>query len=1292
MEEDKGHQQRNIGMNGGNYNERIEGNYYQITIHNYYREIVSTHQDTDLTSSEDNLLCPYQGLFHFSHQEAEYFFGRDEFIEELFQVTQTRNFIPVLGASGSGKSSVVLAGLVPRLVQQGNWQFTHFRPGGDPFHALALALVPLYRSQQDSTDNIIQARKLATSLSQNELPLGDVFEEIKRHHPKQRILVIADQFEELYTLCRDEQIRRRFLDTLLDTFKPGSQQSELSQILVATMRVDFLGNALSYRPLANVLRDKDVKISSMDSKELREVIVKPAQKLGVSFDSGLVERILKDIDKEPGNLPLLEFALTELWQKRDGKQLTHQGYEAIGEVSGALTSYADGEFKKFKPEEQEKVKRIFVQLVRPGEGTEDTRRVATKAELHGKNWDLVRRLADARLVVTSRAVITHGQNAEQETVEIVHEALIRNWGQLKGWMATDREFRAWQERIRAAMVQWQEMNRDGSLLLRGAALVQAQEKLSERREELSGAEREFIGLSQKSQKRQHQRTIGLITAAFVVISGIAGVADWQRRRAVRNETMANLRAKIATLDARLVSGEASLQLQLEAIKVGRELQKLPKPSLDVSIQGRDLLRRIVYETKKEVNHLSGHQDLVIDVVFSPDGKYLASASEDDTVKLWTAQGDLVTTMSDHEKNVIDVVFSPDGQFLASASWDKTVKLWTAQGKLVANLEGHQNIVRKVVFSPDGKYLASASDDKTVKLWTAQGKLVANLEGHQNIVRKVVFSPDGKYLASASDDKTVKLWTAQGKLVANLEGHQNIVRKVVFSPDGKYLASASDDKTVKLWTAQGKLVANLEGHQGWVTNLVFSPDGKYLVSASDDETVKLWTAQGKLVSTLSGYQSNIHEVVFSPDGKYLASAGGTVDKTVKLWNLEKELVTTLFGHQGSVNGVMFSPDGKYLASVSGDKTVKLWTAKVELVSTLFGHQGSVDVVFSPDGKYLASANLDKTVKLWNLEGELVTTLSGHQEGVTDVVFSPDGKYFASASFDKTVKLWTAQGELVANLEGHQDTVWKVVFSPDGKYLASASFDKTVKLWTAQGELVANLEGHQGYVDKVVFSSDSQYLASASYDKTMKLWNLEGELITTLSGRQGGVIDEMVFSPDGKYLASAGSDNTVKLWNLEGELIATLSGHQDNVSDVVFSPDGKYLASASSDNTVKLWNLEGELIATLSGHQDNVSDVVFSPDGKYLASASSDNTVKLWNLEGELVTTLSGHQKSITDVKFSPDGQYLASASYDKTVKLWNFNLEELLTHACNHVGNYLINNPDVKEEELALCKEVLKSLR
>ncbi|NEO40588.1 MAG: hypothetical protein F6J90_31350 [Moorea sp. SIOASIH] len=416
-------------------------------------------------------------MFHFSPNEAEYFFGRDVFIKELFQGTQTRNFIPVLGASGSGKSSVVLAGLVPKLVKAGHWQFTHFRPGKDPFLALAQALVPLYRSDLDSTDKIIQARKLARSFSEDELPLSDVFATIHRNHPNQIILLIADQFEELYTLCRDEQTRRLFLDTLSNTFQSSSEQSSSSTVLVTTMRADFLGNVLSYPPLANVWRKVNVQIRSMNPEELREVIEKPAQKVGVSFESGLVERILDDVDTEPGNLPLLEFALTELWKKRTSKQLTHQAYQEIGEVSGALTSYADREFSKLQPEEQERVRRIFIQLVRPGEGTENTRRVATKAELKETDWKLVKKLADARLVVTSRTLVTSAKNAEQETVEVVHEALIRNWGQLKAWMETDREFRAWQERMRANMGQWQEMNRDKGLLLRGAALVQAQEKL-----------------------------------------------------------------------------------------------------------------------------------------------------------------------------------------------------------------------------------------------------------------------------------------------------------------------------------------------------------------------------------------------------------------------------------------------------------------------------------------------------------------------------------------------------------------------------------------------------------------------------------------------------------------------------------------------------------------------------------------------------------------------------------------------------------------------------------------------
>ncbi|MDJ0707927.1 MAG: hypothetical protein QNJ46_32025, partial [Leptolyngbyaceae cyanobacterium MO_188.B28] len=324
-------------------------------IYNYFgyrEELKPALVDAD----DDNLPGPYRGLYHFNPNDAEHFFGRDVFIEKIFQATKRRNFIPVLGASGSGKSSVVLAGLVPKLQQLGHWRFTHFRPGSDsgsnPFLALARALVPLYTKNLDATDKIIQARKLAQSLGNGEIPLTDVFAQIHQNYPTDRVLLIADQFEEIYTLCADQTIRRNFLDTLLASFKSSSGTSS-STVLVATMRADFLANALSYRPFADMLQNADIKLGAMSQEELTEVIEKPAQKLGVTFEAGLVGRIINDVKDEPGNLPLLEFALTELWKKRTGKQLTHDAYEAIGQVKGALADYADVKYKNLTTEEKE---------------------------------------------------------------------------------------------------------------------------------------------------------------------------------------------------------------------------------------------------------------------------------------------------------------------------------------------------------------------------------------------------------------------------------------------------------------------------------------------------------------------------------------------------------------------------------------------------------------------------------------------------------------------------------------------------------------------------------------------------------------------------------------------------------------------------------------------------------------------------------------------------------------------------------------------------------------------------
>ncbi|MGD1806705.1 tetratricopeptide repeat protein, partial [Dapis sp. BLCC M126] len=497
-----------------------DNNTATITITNYYYRESTTVLVESVDTADENLFCPYRGLFHFGPNDAEFFFGREVFIEELFQATQNRNFIPVLGASGSGKSSVVLAGLVPKLQNEGHWKFTHFRPseGDDPFHALALALVPLFMPELFGDAKLKETSKIAKSLRNEVYPLSYVLTEIQHKYPTDRVLLIADQFEEIYTPSVDREIRRSFLDTLLGSFQSSPSHSQYNPVLVATMRVDFSENALSYAPFADLFRKSDVKIRSMNHDELSEVIEKPAEKLGVTFEVGLAERILDDVEDEPGNLPLLEFALTELWKQRKGKLLTHAAYQHIGKVQGALARHADQNYDKLSATEKKQARRIFIQLVHPEEG-QDTRRRATKAELGEANWEFVKQLADNRLVVTSQNV------ANQETVEVVHEALIRNWGEFRQWMKEDRSFRVWQERLRLAMDQWEKMQRDEGALLRGKLLTEAKEKLKQRREDLSAGEQEFIQASVKLRQRGKQRiyfSLGGLGVSLLVAMGIWG--------------------------------------------------------------------------------------------------------------------------------------------------------------------------------------------------------------------------------------------------------------------------------------------------------------------------------------------------------------------------------------------------------------------------------------------------------------------------------------------------------------------------------------------------------------------------------------------------------------------------------------------------------------------------------------------------------------------------------------------------------------------------------------------------
>ena len=407
--------------------------------------------------------CPYRGLFAFREDDAKFFFGREKFTEQLLSAVKRQRLVAVIGASGSGKSSVVFAGLIPQLRSQQGWLIETFRPGDRPFYNLAAKLVPLLEPELSSVQQLEEIKHLAQLLQEGDLPLRDVLQRILAQKSDACLLLVVDQFEEIYTLCQDEKERKCFLQLLLEA---TSNIPNFPFHLVITLRADFWGYALS-GSFAESFRDAALHLIPMKREQLKEVIEKPAKKQHVAIEAGLTELILQAVEQEPGNLPLLEFALTQLWNKQSNGKLTHAAYEEIGGVEQALANHAQAVYKKLNKTDKERAEYLFVQLVQPGAGTEDTRRLARSSEVGKENWYLVTRLAnfEARLVVTG-----YDQTAGEETVEIVHEVLIRKWEKLREWIDRDRDFRTWQERLRVQMKQWEDAKKDDEALLRGSLL------------------------------------------------------------------------------------------------------------------------------------------------------------------------------------------------------------------------------------------------------------------------------------------------------------------------------------------------------------------------------------------------------------------------------------------------------------------------------------------------------------------------------------------------------------------------------------------------------------------------------------------------------------------------------------------------------------------------------------------------------------------------------------------------------------------------------------------------------
>jgi len=1304
-------------------------------------------------------ICPYRGLEYFDEAHADYFFGREDLTDQLIEKLRSHNFLAILGASGSGKTSVVRAGLIHKL-RQGRafsgsncWQVQIITPTEQPLKSLATAFV---NSAGSAVERAEQLRRAEGLLRDGTSGLAYLTRASLQATQDQHLLLIIDQFEELFTLCQGthaERDRVRFINTLINALK------EVKDVLtvVIVLRADFFGKCSHYHGLVEQIEQSLVTITPLTYEQIKASVVKPAEKVGLVCEANLVYNILMDIVGAPGELPLLQYTLLELWRKRQADptggptRLTLDAYTELGGVRGTLQKRADEVFFSLNPEEQLVAKRIFIALTQLGEGTEDTRRRILKSELVSPRFSaelieqVLEKLVAAKLVVTNRISLANAYREQidqgfanmstalrlaqwsrgktprqtndslfyraqtvvdidrdrtienltrkpmeeleslsiprltrarfQETVDVAHEALIRNWSLLRQWLDENRELLWRQRRIERSAWEWSSAGQPASpeYLLTGDHLLEARTFFASYPDDLSTTAQQFVTTSlEEAQRQQRQTRLLQFSVPGALLSALV-LTLLQYQVAVKSQAEKDFQTHLALSRQRAAIAQAILQEPAGDPAAALVISRLAVEQGEKSFEAQASLRAVLQKLRLQKN-LSGHQGSIQQITFDPAGGQFATAATDGSIQLWSAKRQILKrtiasvqgAASSHNRGYTQLGLAADGAYLAAIAPNRqSASVWSTEtGDAILQLTGFQKSISHLRWSQQGAWVAAVGEDNLLQVWEAQSNKRQLIYRFPQPVKAIAFTPASSTLAVATDT-TVQIWNLIKQKPIATWNQAALVSQIAYSPDGKLLAVASDNNTVSLLDAtSGKVLRTFSlpkrlKQRGSLKHLQFSPNGRWLLTADGSDRLQVWqVSTGRLQIDLGETaQADPQTLTFSPNGQRLVIlTRDPAEASMEIWDLEQgQIVERLEREMSPLTAVQFSQDGSLIVTGNAQGETQLWAAESggELPTLSLGEKGTELAIAYAGG--LLTLNSKGSLQNWSLPVASTSSQAIATRSASPSLRETVKQLFAQTGHQLSWFLDQQGLDFLAPSLLMSDSAIKHQSSetlPEPLRIQSTNFCSTD--WLAYSPQASTLPE---LPKTMALSQDGSFAATVTSEGLI-LWQINADLtLQSLNCMEPpkdeiDALQSLVFDPTNRYLLGI-LDDRVVVWQLAtGQLITTLRGHTQSVMDAQFSPDGSEIATVSQDGTLRFWQTtSSESLRTVRYSYPLIS-VRYHPDGQSLALTSSTGATHVIDAEGTPQVLLTGHRGAVLSINFSPQGDSIVTTGSDGTVRLWN----------------------------------------